>query len=74
MLFCLGRKAGYLGSAYFIGNFAGSMAWGWLSDAWGRRPTLLLGCIGAMFSSLLFGFRYKHNLYCFVNVIVYNNW
>ncbi len=56
-LFPLGSKAGFLGSSYFIGSFAGSMAWGWLSDTWGRRPTLILGSVGTIFASLLFGFR-----------------
>ena len=53
---CLGQKAGYLGSAYFIGNFAGSMTWGWLSDILGRRPVMLLGICGTIFTELLFGF------------------
>ena len=51
-----GQKAGYLGSAYFIGNFAGSMTWGWLSDILGRRPVMLMGICGTVFSELLFGF------------------
>ena len=51
-----GQKAGYLGSAYFIGNFAGSMTWGWLSDILGRRPVMLMGVCGTVFSELLFGF------------------
>ena len=41
-----GRKAGFLGSAYFIGNFVGSLVWGWLADVLGRRPVLLLGVCG----------------------------
>ena len=56
----VGQQAGYLGSAYFIGNFAGSMMWGWISDVWGRRPALMVGCLGTIFASLLFGFRYKY--------------
>ena len=52
----LGQKAGYLGSAFYIGNFAGSMTWGWLSDILGRRPVMLLGVCGTIFSELLFGF------------------
>ena len=51
-----GQKAGYLGSAFYIGNFAGSMTWGWLSDILGRRPVMLLGVCGTIFSELLFGF------------------
>ena len=52
-----GRKAGFLGSAFFIGSFAGSLMWGWISDLWGRRPALLVGICGSIFSQLLFGFR-----------------
>ena len=52
----LGKKAGFLGSAYFVGNFIGSLFWGWLSDTWGRRPVVLLGISGTVFAELLFGF------------------
>ena len=52
----VGQKAGYLGSAFYIGNFAGSMTWGWLSDILGRRPVMLMGVCGTVFSELLFGF------------------
>ena len=51
-----GRKAGFLGSAYFIGNFVGSLVWGWLADVLGRRPVLMLGVCGIISSELLFGF------------------
>lgn len=54
--FSSGRKAGFLGSAYFIGSFAGSLMWGWLSDVWGRRPTLLSSIFGIIVSAILFGF------------------
>ena len=54
---CVGQKAGFLGSAYFIGNLVGSPFWGWMSDVWGRRPVMLMGVVGSMFSQLLFGFR-----------------
>ena len=51
----LGHKAGYLGSAYFIGNFIGSLLWGWVSDRVGRRPVLLVGMCGTIASEILFG-------------------
>ena len=51
-----GHKAGYLGSAYFAGNFFASPVWGWASDKVGRKPTLLLGICGIIGSELLFGF------------------
>ena len=56
----VGRKAGFLGSAFFVGSFAGSLMWGWISDLWGRRPALLMGICGGIFSQLLFGFRLLH--------------
>ena len=52
-----GKKAGYLGSIYFAGSFAGSLLWGCLADHWGRRPVIMLGICGSIFSELLFGFR-----------------
>lgn len=55
--FFKGQKVGFLGTAYFVGVLIGSVAWGWVSDVWGRRPVLLLGSIGAASSQLLFGFR-----------------
>lgn len=51
-----GRKAGYLGSAYFIGNFIGSLFWGWMSDKIGRRPILLSGVAFTIACELFFGF------------------
>jgi MFS family permease len=52
----VGRKAGYLGSAYFCGNFAGSLLWGWIADRIGRRPVLLFGVVAILACELLFGF------------------
>ena len=51
-----GKKAGYLGSAYFVGSFTGSLLWGWISDKIGRRPVLLMGMLGTLATELLFGF------------------
>ena len=53
-----GQQAGFLGSAFFAGSFFGSLLWGWISDIWGRRPVMLVGILGTIFSELLFGFRY----------------
>ena len=52
-----GKKAGYLGSIYYLGGFTGSLLWGCLADRWGRRPVIILGICGAIFSQMLFGFR-----------------
>ena len=51
-----GQKAGYLGSAYFLGSFMGALFWGWISDLIGRRPVMLLGLCGTISMELLFGF------------------
>ena len=51
-----GQKAGYLGCAYFVGNFIGSLFWGWLSDVVGRRPVMLTGMCAIIFSEVFFAF------------------
>ena len=51
-----GQKAGYLGCAYFVGNFIGSLFWGWVSDIAGRRPALLIGMCGIIGSEIFFAF------------------
>ena len=55
-IFSVGDKAGYLGSAYFVGSFIGSLLWGWMSDKIGRRSVLLMGMLGTLGTELLFGF------------------
>ena len=55
-VFSIGQKAGYLGSAYYVGSFIGSLIWGWMSDKIGRRPVLLMGMPGTLGTELLFGF------------------
>lgn len=52
----LGHKAGYLASVYFVGTFAGSLMWGWISDRIGRRPVLLFGVTSTIACELFFGF------------------
>lgn len=29
--------------------------WGWIADVWGRRPAMITGICGTIFSTLLFG-------------------
>lgn len=52
----LGYEAGFLSSSYFMGAFFGSILWGWVSDAYGRRVALLCGICGTLLSVCLFGF------------------
>ena len=55
----LGFRAGILGSAFSAGSLFGNFLWGIASDRWGRKPALILGLFGSVFSSLLFGFTHK---------------
>ena len=50
-----GQQTGYIAGAFYVGNFIGSLVWGWISDVWGRRPVLILNTCGIAFSVLLFG-------------------
>ena len=52
----LGYRAGILGSAFSLGGLLGNIVWGISSDTFGRRPALLLGAVGGVLSSILFGF------------------
>ena len=56
MLYILGKKAGYLGGAYFLGNFFGSLIWGIAADKLGRRTVLLMGVSAIIVCELFFGF------------------
>lgn len=51
----VGYYSGYLASSFFLGQFASSYVWGYLSDKYGRRPILLIGVFGSMVSTSLFG-------------------
>ena len=55
-MFTAGYKAGILAGSYYVGSLVGNPIWGWVSDLLGRRPVLLLGVAGTVFSELLFGF------------------
>ena len=48
--------AGLLISSFSLAEAAMGMYWGGLSDRIGRKPVLLLGCIGTMFSMIMVGF------------------
>ncbi|KAF6829432.1 major facilitator superfamily transporter [Colletotrichum plurivorum] len=48
--------AGLLISSFSLAEALMGMYWGSLSDRIGRKPVLLLGCIGTMFSMVMVGF------------------
>ena len=53
-----GKKAGFLGAAYFIGNLPGTIVLGLISDLSmvGRKPVLLLATFFGAAFTILFGF------------------
>lgn len=48
--------AGIMVSVFTFGEFVGAPQWAKISDRIGRKPTILIGSMGAVFSALLFGF------------------
>lgn len=48
--------AGVASAAFFLSQAATGVLWGSAADRWGRKPTILVSVIFAMFSSLMFGF------------------
>ncbi len=47
--------AGFLISAFALAESVTALYWGGLSDRVGRKPVLLLGCMGTMLSLLIVG-------------------
>ncbi|MCJ1467314.1 hypothetical protein MMC07_005938 [Pseudocyphellaria aurata] len=50
------KWAGVTSSAFSFSQAVTGILWGRASDRWGRKATILIGVVCAMFSSLLFGF------------------
>lgn len=48
--------AGLLISAFSLAESMTGMYWGSLSDKVGRKPVLLMGCVGTMLSMIIVGF------------------
>lgn len=48
--------SGLLISAFSLAEAAMGMYWGSLSDRIGRKPVLIIGCMGTMFSMVMVGF------------------
>ena len=51
----VGYYSGILEGSYHLGAFIGAIAWGAYADRYGRRPALLWGLLGTIFSCLIFG-------------------
>ena len=51
----VGYYTGMLEGSYHLGAFVGAIFWGVYADRYGRRPALLYGLVGTIFSCLLFG-------------------
>ena len=51
-----GTWSGILTSSFFLCQFISSFAMGFISDNFGRRPTLLIGVFGSFATQLCFGF------------------
>lgn len=51
----LGIYAGILAAMFCAAQLCSSLLWGMFSDAYGRRPALVLGTLGAGFGMLVFG-------------------
>ncbi|CAK9439687.1 uncharacterized protein LODBEIA_P37870 [Lodderomyces beijingensis] len=50
------RFSGYLASAFSFSQFLSSVQWGHAADKYGRKPIILVGCLGTALSMLVFGF------------------
>lgn len=52
----IGKYGGLVSSVFSLGSFLTGLAWGRASDLHGRKPIILLGLIGTILSTLVFGF------------------
>ena len=56
----LGYYCGGLAASFCTGQFCSSVLWGYLSDRYGRKPTLVLGTLGTAVGTLIFGFSQSY--------------
>lgn len=52
----LGYYCGGLAASFCTGQFCSSVLWGFLSDKYGRKPTLVIGTLGTAVGTAIFGF------------------
>ncbi|TYJ57491.1 hypothetical protein B9479_001808 [Cryptococcus floricola] len=64
-----GFYAGLIESIFAIAELCTVFQWGAASDRWGRKPVLLVGCVGAALSSVLFGFSTNFPMMVITRVI-----
>ncbi|KAL8061807.1 hypothetical protein ABFS82_02G107400 [Erythranthe guttata] len=52
----IGYYAGFIGSSYMFGRALTSVFWGAVSDRYGRKPVIIIGCATVVVFNTLFGF------------------
>jgi MFS family permease len=52
----IGYFAGLVAASFSLAQFLTSVPWGIVSNHWGRRPVILIGLLGNVVTSILFGF------------------
>ncbi len=61
------------GSAFYLGGLLFSVAWGKVSDRYGRRPVMLCGVMGTVVSLMAFGFSFSFSFAVVVR-FVWGSW
>lgn len=51
----VGIYTGILAASFYIGQFCTNVAWGLISDRFGRKPVLIVGLVGNFLTMFLFG-------------------
>ncbi|KAG5419103.1 hypothetical protein I9W82_002870 [Candida metapsilosis] len=64
------RYSGYLASSFAFSQFLSSVKWGKASDKYGRKPIILLGCLGTAISMIVFGFSTNFYMACAARIMM----